>query len=69
MDLSARLRRLEGMHKAQGKRVHIIKVGKGLDVENEEQLEHELMKPKYENATVIIDNIPKPQQHPEEQGE
>ena len=56
--LEARLRRLEARSKHLQKRTHIINVGPSYEVKDLDQLEKELQKPKYRNASaVIIDDV------------
>lgn len=52
--LEARLRRLEARSKHLQKRTHIINVGPSYEVKDLDQLEKELQKPKYRNASVVI---------------
>lgn len=54
--LEARLRRLEARSKHLQKRTHIINVGPSYEVKDLDQLEKELQKPKYRNASVVIIN-------------
>lgn len=52
--LEARLRRLEARSRHLQKRTHIINVGPSYEVKDLDQLEKELQKPKYRNASVVI---------------
>ena len=52
--LESRLKRLEERSKHLQKRAYVISVGPSYEVKNMDQLEKELQKPKYRNASVVI---------------
>lgn len=57
MSLEARLKRIEQRPQLTVKKVYMFSYGAGsqYDFQSKEEFEEEIKKPKYENATVILD--------------